>query len=1444
MRVFHGMKCRQWLGGLLAAAMLITTMVVPVSAQDLPAYPEKTKDTRQAMTESDDPGSSQAPFQDSLALESSKAQNSQKDSILQKADETFSWDESSGQTSASPNLNTDSGDAAFTDSSAQDEREDQLSAQSDAKPEGEEDGGKENADSSGQDLVLQDSGLSEDGHSQESSGNSEDFSSEQNAGLSLQPDLSDPDLADTLDPDFAGQKPYVTMSSPARVVEREIPADSCIELKPYITGGRICYKTSSDSNWIPVEVNDQATVSIPEGASYRITINYRLPEGCLSKQRHILRYQLPQGIKVYPDSGTILEGSNLMGSYQITKDGQVTLDFNDQAIQSNQDAPIENGLIRYRIDLQNTVNESGNRDVPYEIGGKKLTIHLKLVPSLDIKKSASSPEKDKNIDYTITVSSSQGTDGEPVSVTDTRLPSDDGSISLSDARDITVYDESGQKVSGWTLEQQEHGFTITGLPALNAGQHYTIKYKASLKVTNGARVTAINQAQASSGSVSTKPYECRYTYSPSHLLSKSGQPDGNGNIDWTIEVNKDHDDIGGWTLEDAMDNVQFSTNSKLEINPPVKVDGQEKSEITVPFTFPKGDTSRYTITYQTPDEYDNGSDYTVNTASLSPPNGGQPAVASATVHFTPNGSVNQMEKSLDNAQSGPDGTEILTWNLNITPGQDGFQDIFSLTDMCTELDTRDQMYFTGSQMTKLLDTLEQKMTEYGLTIFSLTVMPMHGRALEPSQLKPDGHYKGFMLDASGSLEQGENLNLQYQTTVKLDNLHWSSTFTNQAIVICGNTSMKREATWHWENSIPVITKVDTRDQGPWQTSHSYDDTKGIVKWSIRTQVPDGYTDQIMTIKDFLPEGLNLSHSPNGDPIEEPLSLTLPDGIEFAIPTNGSEINGLKASVYPDKDEWGKTVIEITFTQAFFDKYPGLKAGDQRFEINIAAGLDKEPDWNYENGKASISFLNRAKVYCEDGQELSQVSQLQSLTHSASISRLTKSLDTSNAEDTCFENNVLPYSLTVNPKGEMLGSGGTDLTVSDCCTVSASGDDPITLELINGSLQVGKINKDGSITPLSPDQYKYVLESKNTGSGHMEYRIVFTLPDGMPLHIDYSYLVNGTVNAECTITNQASMDSSVQGHLHDSTNHKVTVCSSSATVESIGVTLYKTAEDNTGLALPGAQFELKAFNPLTGQFETVKNEKTGQPKIFETDTSGSVEITSPDIQFGVACELQEVKAPDHYAISDELYKFIVVENSTKAITAPEGFINQAQVFRISGNIYIGDKKTLEDVKVTKQWVNEKNEPIAPPVDSIGVELYHLQNGREVIDGKANLGSDDDWQHVFKDLPVYNMKTVDGKETVNLHSKIDYYLREIATGQGAAVGHTDLESWSWKVSRDPADPASFILTNTVTVTPVRLPKAGSSSWLAILAAAAGAFTLAFSLSSDASSKKSAGSRFNRH
>lgn len=80
------------------------------------------------------------------------------------------------------------------------------------------------------------------------------------------------------------------------------------------------------------------------------------------------------------------------------------------------------------------------------------------------------------------------------------------------------------------------------------------------------------------------------------MISKYGGYDQDtGKMNWSITINPDKKDIGGYVFDDKIDN-------DLEIPTPITVKGSNGTELKIeslPYTFPKGSNGTYTIKYQT-----------------------------------------------------------------------------------------------------------------------------------------------------------------------------------------------------------------------------------------------------------------------------------------------------------------------------------------------------------------------------------------------------------------------------------------------------------------------------------------------------------------------------------------------------------------------------------------------------------------------------------------------------------------------------------------------------------------------------------------------------------------------------------------------------------------------------------------------------------------------------
>ncbi len=113
----------------------------------------------------------------------------------------------------------------------------------------------------------------------------------------------------------------------------------------------------------------------------------------------------------------------------------------------------------------------------------------------------------------------------------------------------------------------------------------------------------------------------------------------------------------------------------------------------------------------------------------------------------------------------------------------------------------------------------------------------------------------------------------------------------------------------------------------------------------------------------------------------------------------------------------------------------------------------------------------------------------------------------------------------------------------------------------------------------------------------------------------------------------------------------------------------------------------------------------------------------------------------------------------------------------------------DVTVTKQW-DDDNDADHLRTSSVEAQLYA---GDTPVGSAVTLDKDNDWKHVFTNLPLYEYNKAEGKYTA-----IQYTVKETNTPEG------------YTASVDNSDPQNIVLTNTHKVkTPEVAPSKPSTS-----------------------------------
>ena len=356
-----------------------------------------------------------------------------------------------------------------------------------------------------------------------------------------------------------------------------------------------------DGEWIE-------STEFTDGDAIQVTITYSFNAHVLNSKT--ICYQLPNGIALQEiETGRVTSREDEVGDYTIDTDGLITIIFDDDFETSEAFA----GSIMF----QGYVSYADAGDVgQIEFGGSGTTITVTPgEETYDLTAAKTAIYADGTIFYRITVSTEKGTDGS-ITVSDRFQHQTNYAYVTYSENSFVITKSDGTNVTGHTVAVNNNGagsFRIENLPALQAGESYTITYTAAidldqspgdqygyLEVSN--TVTAQDNTNSASASARVTVFNT--------LLTKTGSyNEETQEITWTITINTGGRDIGGYELSDVL---TLPDDTTVQITS-ATLNG---AEITLPYTFPAGSTGTYTITYTTKVEYPEAGDTLTNTARL------------------------------------------------------------------------------------------------------------------------------------------------------------------------------------------------------------------------------------------------------------------------------------------------------------------------------------------------------------------------------------------------------------------------------------------------------------------------------------------------------------------------------------------------------------------------------------------------------------------------------------------------------------------------------------------------------------------------------------------------------------------------------------------------------------------------------------------------------------
>lgn len=463
-----------------------------------------------------------------------------------------------------------------------------------------------------------------------------------------------------------------------------------IDFGQYITSVTMKHRANEWSSWSDISNND----IIDKNDTIQVNLQYTIPGKVLSTENNTITYTLPDALKDFTDSGKVFDSSGAeVGSYQI-ENGVVSISFNEKFASANAAGSPIKGYLNFSSKADK-INTGDNNKINIKFNDEnEINFEIKRPEEekgdINVTKSTSNiNETDETVRYTITVSSPHGTNSE-VTLNDIMT-----NIALNG--DIQIVKEGQTITDGVTITKNSDnkGFSAT-LPKMNAGETYTITYTGKLPDDlKGYNITAKNKIEAKSTNTDNREIsseaEVETKFKP--LITKTGKDKGNGVIEWTITVNKDKLDIGGWTLSDEIDGVDLS-DREVQISPAIN----DSTTIKLPYTFPEGSQETYTITYTTEHTHD-GWKIITNKADLSK-DGNSSGSDSAGVNIE--GKKNVYSKQGTGIELNEDGETItLNWNVNFTIAKD------TATGWIFTDTPQNGQYFTPAQIANLKKELDK-----------------------------------------------------------------------------------------------------------------------------------------------------------------------------------------------------------------------------------------------------------------------------------------------------------------------------------------------------------------------------------------------------------------------------------------------------------------------------------------------------------------------------------------------------------------------------------------------------------------------------------------------------------------------------------------------------------------------------------------------------------------
>lgn len=977
--------------------------------------------------------------------------------------------------------------------------------------------------------------------------------------------------------------------------------------------------------------------------------------------------------------------------------------------------------------------------------------HFILKKNSDIKtdKTAAAEVVEKGgntyFQYTVKVSSKNGTAGQPVTIEDTikNLYNLTGSYD-EDSFTLTKNGTDSVSLNGRiTFAKNSEGkdtFEIKDLDALGQNEYYELTY---LYEVHGAKNfttekwgTVDNTATATSGENVSTDTEKKSLSSEDITVEKTGGIGGYGNdqavgkITWTVTINNPNGrDLNGYVVDDALktsgitiregDNVKIQEWNGWKFEDFKVKDKQQYGTINgehtgFTYTFPEGSTgTKYQFIYYTTMPDGTGGKDVTNGVDVKKGEKGYHAEYTVPNAVRTRNLLKNSSGKLETVSTGK--MQEKKWSIAVrTAASVGKKSSFTVTDtfqkptiggveatglkhyaVKNELDTQlkngMKLYWVSGENSGSAKYSELTKPEYSGVKIDITYYGADGNEVT----EDTDEVTSFKIMVDWTNATNENLVItqlnaepysSYVEDVSPLNAGQTLTVTNQIEYEGDHVSAKSEYTKPAAGNPQLVKRASGNVHSGFNESASVE--YGKVIWF--KLILKNMTDNTVTVTDTLPEGLKFDPNANtigeGSPYYVGFSMNDGDGINASsclVPLDGTDGSHVSSR---------QGVGYLTVSAA---DYKQGKKQQVTFELK---NLNNAQANNTKNKPIAIIFGVRVDDDRWEDINFTQDTYTNTATWDKDEKEKTADVTVKRTDFGLWktakpssDKNAATYTVEINKDGKQwLSTPGSELELHDTLTIPAE----IDAEINRQSVKLEKY-VNGALTDVTTtDLRSFTLEPMQTDGTNKVYKMTFAVPDGCyyKLTYEYRFLVgdNSVGTQEFPISNKVDMF----GHGETNNNYYYNYVRGGGTASQTNTNtlqLLKVERNKYNNTLPGATFTLthwdgSKWSEADGNYTT---DTDGQILFRYT---GQVKENVVNVDRGVLYKLEETTPPSGY-IGDSTphYFLMLAANQTKGdaaiTTAMQGSgVAESQITFVAANqtkqMYV--ENTAKQITIRKVW----------------------------------------------------------------------------------------------------------------------------------------------------------------